>query len=196
MTLASQGTGTLRARDESVAAYREAEANLALAKARLAKATITGGKPGTLEPTIATKVATGVDAPVPLTFSPQGDLVVGQMGEINVPGDALLTVYDPKSGELKSSAKMGLNDPTGLAYSPKTGKLYVLDFSWIDTTKGGLFRLDVDGDTVKATQIVRLDKPTAMAFDADGKLYISVYGTAREGSDRAPGRIVVIDSGL
>src|SRR5690606_10601294 len=41
MTLASQGTGTLRARDESIADYREAEANLTLAKARLAKATLT-----------------------------------------------------------------------------------------------------------------------------------------------------------
>jgi membrane fusion protein (multidrug efflux system) len=41
LTLASQGTGTLRARDESIADYREAEANLTLAKARLAKATIT-----------------------------------------------------------------------------------------------------------------------------------------------------------
>lgn len=40
MTLASQGTGTLRARDEALATYREAQANLALAQARLAKATI------------------------------------------------------------------------------------------------------------------------------------------------------------
>jgi membrane fusion protein (multidrug efflux system) len=40
-TLAEQGTGTLRARDESIAAYQEAQANLALAEARLAKMTIT-----------------------------------------------------------------------------------------------------------------------------------------------------------
>jgi membrane fusion protein (multidrug efflux system) len=40
MTLASQGTGTLRARDEAIAAYQSAHANLALAKARLAKMTI------------------------------------------------------------------------------------------------------------------------------------------------------------
>lgn len=40
MTLAEQGTGTLRARDESLAAYRAAQAELALAEARLAKATI------------------------------------------------------------------------------------------------------------------------------------------------------------
>src|SRR5690606_32273374 len=46
MTLAEQGTGTLRARDESVAAYLEAQANLALAEARLAKATIAAPFPG------------------------------------------------------------------------------------------------------------------------------------------------------
>jgi membrane fusion protein (multidrug efflux system) len=41
MTLAEQGTGTLRARDEAVAAYRSAQANFALAQSRLEKATIT-----------------------------------------------------------------------------------------------------------------------------------------------------------
>lgn len=40
MTLAKQGTGTLRARDEAVAAYRVAQANRELAQARLGKATI------------------------------------------------------------------------------------------------------------------------------------------------------------
>jgi len=39
-TLAQQGTGTLRARDEAVAAFQAAQANLALAEARLEKATI------------------------------------------------------------------------------------------------------------------------------------------------------------
>ncbi len=40
LTLATRGTGTLRARDESLAAYSVAQADIALAKARLAKATI------------------------------------------------------------------------------------------------------------------------------------------------------------
>lgn len=40
MTLAQRGTGTLRARDEAVAAYQVAQADLALAQARLEKATI------------------------------------------------------------------------------------------------------------------------------------------------------------
>lgn len=40
MTLAEGGTGTLRARDEAVAAYRAAEANVLLAQARLEKTVI------------------------------------------------------------------------------------------------------------------------------------------------------------
>ncbi|MPY68861.1 MAG: efflux RND transporter periplasmic adaptor subunit [Alphaproteobacteria bacterium] len=40
MTLARQGTGTLRARDEALAAHQAAQANIALAQARLDKASI------------------------------------------------------------------------------------------------------------------------------------------------------------
>jgi membrane fusion protein (multidrug efflux system) len=48
MTLAKQGTGTLRARDEAVAAYQASHANVALAKARLEKATITAPLSGVI----------------------------------------------------------------------------------------------------------------------------------------------------
>ncbi len=48
MTLASQGIGTLRARDEAVAAYQSAQANFALAQARLEKATITAPLSGVI----------------------------------------------------------------------------------------------------------------------------------------------------
>ena len=67
---------------------------------------------------------------------------------------------DPKTGKLKKSLKTGLSDLTGLAYSPKTGKLYATAFSWSAPDKGGLFRLDVNGDQVKAEKILSLDKPT------------------------------------
>lgn len=40
-TLAQRGTGTLRARDEAIAAHRAAQANVALAEARLERTTIT-----------------------------------------------------------------------------------------------------------------------------------------------------------
>ncbi|MGF1628447.1 MAG: efflux RND transporter periplasmic adaptor subunit [Kiloniellaceae bacterium] len=45
-TLAQRGTGTLRARDEALAAHQVAQANVSLAQARLEKATITAPFPG------------------------------------------------------------------------------------------------------------------------------------------------------
>lgn len=161
------------------------------------KVEVKDGKPGEFKPFIPTKEKVMVDAPVPLTFTADGkELVVGQMGEVSVAGDALLCFYDPATGELKKSLKMNLSDPCGLAYSPKTGKLYVTDFSWTDASKGGLFRLDIEGEEVKPTKIATLDKPTALAFDKDGKLYVATFGTAKEGDTKPTGELVVFEAGL
>jgi len=166
-------------------------------KGWVSKAEIKDGKAGALTPTIATKELTEVDAPVAITFSPDGkELVIGQMGEMNVAGDSLLTFYNPADGKLTKKLATGLSDIAGLAYSPKTKKLYCTDFSWSDTTKGGLFRLDIEGDTVKATKILALDKPAGLAFDKEGKLYVAVFGTEKEGDKYSPGTLVVIDAGL
>lgn len=168
-------------------------------KGWVSKSVVTDGKPGELLPTIATKEATSVDAPVAITFSPDGkELVIGQMGEMTVPGDSLLTKYDPATGELKKSYKTGLSDIAGLAYSPKTGKLYATDFSWAKTEDGGLFELVIEGDEVKANKVMKLDKPAAIAFDKDGNLYVTEFGTAAEGDKKNPGSLSVIkaDAGL
>jgi len=156
--------------------------------------------PGALEPFIATKVATEVDAPVGITTDRDGNLLIGQMGEINIPTDSLLTLYDVKSGKLLWKATTGLYDIAGLAYSPKSGKLYAVDFCWMDAKQGGLFRLDVastpTGTTVKSTKIAALDKPTAMAFGQDNALYVTVFGTAPEGSDKKSGQLLRITGDL
>ncbi len=148
------------------------------------------GHPANLERFIATKEAVEVDAPVAITVNASGDLVVGQMGEITVPGDSLLSVYDSKSGKLKSNHETGLSDITGLGYSPATGKLYATDFSWHDTTKGGLFELTVKGDQCEAKKIVDLDKPTSLVFDSKGNMYVTVIGTKEEGSDKPAGKVL------
>ncbi|MBW3539414.1 MAG: hypothetical protein KY476_04020 [Planctomycetes bacterium] len=155
------------------------------------------GKPGALETYLATKEAVGVDAPVGITFSPDGkELVVGQMGEVNVPGDSLLTKYNPETKELTLKLETGLSDIAGLAYSP-SGKLYAVDFAWAEPQNGGLFRLDIEGEgeeqKVTATKILALDKPTALAFDKEGKLYVTIIGTAEEGSDKSPGQLILIE---
>jgi|TARA_R110001592_G_scaffold93367_1_gene271151 DNA-binding beta-propeller fold protein YncE len=166
-------------------------------KGWVAKSVIKDGKAGPLEPSIATKEATNVDAPVAITFSPDGkELVIGQMGEVNVAGDSLLTFYDPKTGKLTKSLKTGLSDIAGLAYSPKTKKLYATDFSWVDAAKGGLFELKIDGDKVTAEKVISLDKPAAIAFDKEGNLYLTVFGTQGKDPEKSPGSLAVIKAGL
>jgi len=169
-------------------------------KGWILKFDLKGGKPGKLTPFIATKVATNVDAPVGITMNKAGQIVVGQMGEISVPGDSLLTIYDAESGKLVANGTTGLSDIAGLAYSPKTGKLYAVDYAWLDSSKGGLFRLDVTQEgkelKVKTELVAKLDKPTALAFAEDGTLYITQIGTGKGGADERPGSLVKIDSGL
>ena len=166
-------------------------------KGWISRAPLEDGHPsGELRPFIATKPELEVDAPVGITVGPDGDLWVSQMGEMTIPEDSLLTVYDPDSGELKASYETGLSDIAGLAFSPKTGALYAVDFAWHDTTQGGLFELTIDGDEVTARKVLDLDKPSALAFDARGNLFVTVFGTAEEGADGFPGQVVRVPAPL
>lgn len=141
-----------------------------------------------LEPLIATKVATETDAPAGITTR-NDQLVVSQLGEVTTTkADSLLTAYDPASGNLLENRTAGLKDVCGIAYSPKTDKLYAVDFSWSDASAGGLYRLDTEGDTVHVTRIAKLDRPTALAFAPDGTLYVTLIGTATQ--DGKPGQVI------
>lgn len=150
---------------------------------------------------IATKEETKVDAPVAIMMSSKGYVLVGQMGEINVPKDSLLTWYDSKEGKRVMNLKTNLHDITGLAYSPKTGNMYATDFAWMETKDGGLFRIEDDKKKqdapdkgVTLTKFTGLDKPTAMTFTADGTLYVTVLGTAKDGDAKKPGKLLKITS--
>jgi hypothetical protein len=112
------------------------------------------------------------------------------MGEINKPKDSLLTFYSAKTGMKILNLETGLHDIAGLAYSPMTGNLYAVDFAWMATEEGGLFRLDKDqqspnSGSLKAVKIASLDKPTALAFAPDGTLYVTVVGPKKQ-DENAP----------
>ena len=168
------------------------------AKGWVAKADINGNNFGELSRFIATKEATdpATDAPVGITISPRGEVVVGQMGEINVENDSKITMYNAKNGKILLDRDTGLHDITAVVYSKK-GHLYALDFAWVDTLQGGLFRLDDDGDGgIDAVKITGLDKPTAMAFGNDGSLYISLIGAVDEGQEVGKGQLIRLQPGL
>lgn len=160
------------------------------------KAPLKGSTPTDLEAFLATKPKVNVDAPVGITISPEGKLVIGQMGEMNIPKDSLLTMYS-EEGELLFEGKSGLFDISAVAYSPKTGALYATDFAWMDTKRGGLFKLEVNDGSVKAIKVLSLDKPTAMTFAEDGTLYITEIGTAKDSdSGKKPGRLIAVHGDL
>lgn len=160
------------------------------------------GEPKEYTTFIATKEATQVDAPVGITSDADGKLLyVGQMGEITVPADSLLTCYEAETGKLLWNATTGRFDISALAFNPKSGTLYCLDYGWMDTKEneqGGLYRLDItDGEegkkTVTATKLDSLDRPTAMAFNADGQLFVTTFGPGEEGSANHPGHLYRYD---
>jgi len=165
-------------------------------KGWVAKATHKDGKWSKLRLAIATKEATDVDAPGPVTASKTGKaVVVGQIGEVTVEGDSLLTFYSAK-GKLQRKLTTSLNDIAGIAYS-KSGKLYATDFSWVDAGKGALYQLmpgKKDSTEAKAKKILELDKPTGIAFGEDGTAYIAVFGTVKD--DGKPAGSVIAVSGL
>lgn len=177
-------------------------------KGWILKSDIAEGKPGDLSTFIASKENLEVDAPAAATATPDGkEIVVSQMGEVNVAGDSLLTFYNPADGKLIRSLKTGLSDIVGLAYSPKTKSLYATEFSWVDTTKGALYRLDIEGETVTPVKIVDLEKPAGLAFDKDGtRLYVTTFGAdsgtageePKEGDEKkmSAGKLVVIEADL
>lgn len=148
---------------------------------------------------LATKEATQVDGPVAVAISPEGYLVVGQMGEIDQPADSLITFYDVMGkGEMLLNLQSGLHDICAITYS-KRGQMYALDYAWNQPAEGGLFQI-LDDETsdsgMQAKRIVSLDKPTAMAFDADGSLYVTIRGVTEENNSSGSLIQVTSDSGL
>lgn len=142
---------------------------------------------------ISTKEAIGVDAPVAITMSPQGHIVVGQMGEVNVANDSQLTFYSEDRKKL-DNFELDLQDITSLAYSPLRKRLFCTDFNWLDTDNGGLYKI-VKSSNAKGCEcklIAALKKPTALAFNKEGDAYITLAGTTSEGTKKPDGKLVII----
>lgn len=148
-------------------------------KGWVSRATVKDGKIVEYKRFLATKEATEVDAPVGIALGPQGQIVVGQMGEITIPGDGLVTVYSP-SGEMVRNYETSLSDITALAFAKDYSVLYATDFSWADTSQGALYSLRQENGGSR-TKLMSLDKPTAMAVAADGSLYVTVIGSMKKG---------------
>jgi len=133
--------------------------------------------------------------PAGLTISPHGYLVVGTFGKLDEPGDGILAFFDTITKKMLLRLDTGLHDISAVAYSPRK-QMYVLDLSLAKPEEGGLFRIIADKTSPTGMQhkkITSLEHPTAMAFDADGALYVTVSGFADDQGNR-PGLLLKIPS--
>jgi hypothetical protein len=114
-----------------------------------------------------------------MAISPQGLLAVALIGTMDRKGDSMLAFYNQNGEVLEDQFPTELNDISALAYSPGRKLLYALDLSWRDPRVGGLYKL-IASDSLAGCQpfeMAKLDKPTAMAFDREGNLYVTIIGT-------------------
>jgi hypothetical protein len=137
-----------------------------------------------LRPLIKTKALTGAGNPTALAITKRGELVVGQSGSFDKPNDAMLSFFNPKNGKLLLTLPTGMHDIFALAYHPQSGNLYALDFAFAEGKDAGLYRIDAakkDGKPAAVgVKIATLQRPTAMAFNGDGALYVTVLGDAKQ----------------
>jgi predicted regulator of Ras-like GTPase activity (Roadblock/LC7/MglB family) len=138
-----------------------------------------------------------------IAVSPRGEVVASRITKGESGPACSLAFFSSSTGRKLMELEAGLTEITALAYDPQTGLLYALNGSALDGSaldgsenSGGLYRLDraLSSEAtpgVMATKIVGLERPTAMAFAAEGSLYITLRG----GNDAANGRLVRLTPG-
>jgi DNA-binding beta-propeller fold protein YncE len=148
------------------------------------------------------KFAEAVDSskgsPAAISIGEGGYVVVGWVGSLAKPGDSRLAFYNPASGKLLMELTTDLYDILGLAYSPRTGNLYAADAAWMDTKRGGVFRIDAapapGSSKCSVQKIADVLRPSALAFGPDGALYVTAFGNIE--NEDSPGVLVKITGNL
>lgn len=160
-------------------------------KGWIATADLAAGEVKEFSRYLPTTKKSGLPGPGGITISPEGHLVVAQMGKRDQAGDSTLCFYNDK-GKLLDRFETGLNDIVALAYGPKNGNLYALDFSWANPNKGGLYKLVAVDSKVgcEAILLAKLPRPTSMAFDQSGRLWVTVCGIPDARSNRLDAEFV------
>lgn len=130
-----------------------------------------------------------------ITISPHGYLVIGTLGTLDEPSDGQIVFFDPVSKKMLLRLESGLHDISAVGYSPRK-QMYALDLALAKPEEGGLFRIIADAKDpsgMSTKKIADFEHPTAMVFDSDGGLYVTVAGLADESGTR-PGKLLKVPS--
>lgn len=117
-----------------------------------------------------------------------GGITVGQSGYVvvaaNAPGDpsqpSRLAFFSPLDRRVVMQVPTELRRIVALAYSPKSGNLYVANSPTSDGGGSGIYRIDrmnkQDASAFTAVKVADVRSPTALAFAPDGALYVTTAG--------------------
>jgi DNA-binding beta-propeller fold protein YncE len=158
-------------------------------KGWVARTPIRANRPTSLKRFFSTVRSVKSRNPYAITTSPEGEIVVSQAGESKDDDDSLLVFFGP-DGDFLDSFQTGLNDIYGLAYGPNRGRLYAVDFCQAKPNEGGLFKLVGTREGCRAVRFAKLPRPSALAFDDNGDLYVTTVGRFVEGAQVSNGRLL------
>jgi hypothetical protein len=114
-----------------------------------------------------------------------GGITVGNSGYVvvatNAPGDSSrpsrLAFFSPLDRRVVMQVPTELRRIVALAYSPKSGNLFVANSPTTDDGRSGIYRIDrmnqLDASACTAVKIADVRSPTALAFAPDGALYVT-----------------------
>ncbi|MEZ6094567.1 MAG: hypothetical protein R3C03_10075 [Pirellulaceae bacterium] len=129
-----------------------------------------------------------------MTLSPEGYLVLLFTGAFGQSGDSTILYLDLDGQKLGQFA-IGHGDVVGAAVAPHSRMLYFCDNSGTTIEPSGVYRLVADSSTqgFHTELVAELKGPTAMAFDHEGRLFVSCTGAVAADGSTDMGFVVRID---
>ncbi len=155
----------------------------------IARTPVRANKPTNLKRFFSTVRSVNTRIPYAITSSPEGEIVVSQVGEAKDDADSLLLFFGP-DGDFLDSFKTGLNDIYGLAYGPNRSRLFAVDFCQAKPNEGGLYKLVGTREGCRAVRVATLPRPSALAFADNGDLYVTTVGRFVDGAQVSNGRLL------
>jgi hypothetical protein len=134
-----------------------------------------------------------------------GAIAVGSNGYVVVAGNELgdstqpsrLSFFSPLDRRIILQVPTELKRIVAIAYSPRSGNLFVANSPTTDDGGTGIYRIDrvarPDSTECKAVKIADIRSPTAIAFAPDGALYVTASGDPK---DKTSGALLKLTGNL